>query len=220
MEMSFLDVRSPEDPRWPQLNEAALLYAYAVAEQDRAPWCLFTCWRHEFPIADNWGHLGFRSSHVLREALLLKRLMSNDAVLRDEFVAAKQKARADAVWDPSDPALPPETCPYCGQYRQQRPGCLLDGHAACIVTDDFKRRVAAVLRSSPTMTYAVVAEMLGVTSGVVTSWWGSVVGNRVLIPVKRERAKPGAITSRKRSAAAAKTPRREPRARGRRPQSP
>lgn len=161
--------------------------------------------------------------------------MSNDAVLREEFVAAKQQARANAVWDPSDPALPPETCPYCGQYRQQRPGCLLDGHAACIVTDDFKRRVAAVLRSSPTMTYAVVAEMLGVTSGVVTSWWGSVVGNRVLIPVKRERvapmppactegqnqAKPRAITSRKSTAAAAaKTPRREPRARGRRPQSP
>ena len=172
--------------------------------------------------------------------------MSNDAVdavLRDEFVAAKQKARADAVWDPSNPALPPETCPYCGQYRQQRPGCLLDGHAACIVTDDFKRRVAAVLRSSPTMTYAVVAEMLGVTSGVVIAWWGSVVGNRVLIPVKRERAtppppactegrstrssrtvsqaKPRSITSRKRtSAAAAKTPRRERRARGRRTQSP
>jgi len=64
MEMSFLDVRSPEDPRWPQLNEAALLYAYAVAEQDRAPWCLFTCWRHEFAIDDNWGHLGWVSKHL------------------------------------------------------------------------------------------------------------------------------------------------------------
>lgn len=58
METSFLDVRS-DDPRWPQVNETALMYAYAVAEQDRDPWCLFTCWRHAFPIDDNWGHLGW-----------------------------------------------------------------------------------------------------------------------------------------------------------------
>ncbi len=63
METSFLDVCS-EDPRWPQLNEAALLYAYAVAEQDRAPWCLFTPWRHEFPLGDNWGHIGWVSQQL------------------------------------------------------------------------------------------------------------------------------------------------------------
>jgi hypothetical protein len=64
MEMSFLDVRSAEDPRWPQLNETALLYACAVAERDRDPWCLFTCWRHEFPVEDNWGHLGWVSKQL------------------------------------------------------------------------------------------------------------------------------------------------------------
>lgn len=53
--MSFLDLRSPEDPRWPQLNEAAIYYAYAAAERDRDPWCLLTVWRPEFPSLDNWG---------------------------------------------------------------------------------------------------------------------------------------------------------------------
>lgn len=66
MQTSFLDVRSVHDPRWPQLNEAALLYAYAVAERDRDPWCLFTCWRSEFPIEDNWGHLGWVTSQLPR----------------------------------------------------------------------------------------------------------------------------------------------------------
>lgn len=63
METSFLDVRS-EDPRWPLLHETALLYAYAIAEQDRDPWCLFTPWRPEFPIEDNWGHVEWVSKQL------------------------------------------------------------------------------------------------------------------------------------------------------------
>jgi hypothetical protein len=63
MDTFLLDVRST-DPRWPQLNETALQYAYAVAEQDRAPWCLFTSWRHEpeFSAEDNWGYVGWVSN--------------------------------------------------------------------------------------------------------------------------------------------------------------
>jgi hypothetical protein len=64
LETSFLDLRSPDDPRWPQLNEAAILYAYAVAEPDRDPWCLFTCWRPELPVEDNWGHVGWVSKQL------------------------------------------------------------------------------------------------------------------------------------------------------------
>lgn len=113
------------------------------------------------------------------------------AELRAEFAAAKQRAREGAVWDLNDPKFPPETCAYCGQYRQARAGCVLDGHAACIVTDDFKRRVAEVLDSSPLMTYATVAEMLGVGPGTITSWRSSVVGNHgVRVPAKQERAAP------------------------------
>lgn len=55
METSFMDVRAT-DTLWPQLNESALLYAYAAVERDRDPWCLFTCWQPAFPPMDNWGH--------------------------------------------------------------------------------------------------------------------------------------------------------------------
>lgn len=64
METSFLDVRS-DDLRWPQLHETAILYAYSAVERDRDPWCLFTCWRPEFAVEDNWGHVGW----VCREQL-------------------------------------------------------------------------------------------------------------------------------------------------------
>lgn len=64
MEMSFLDVREADDRRWPQLNEAALMYAYAVAERGRDPWCLITCWRPEFPCEDNWGHHAWISKQL------------------------------------------------------------------------------------------------------------------------------------------------------------
>lgn len=123
-------------------------------------------------------------------------LMKVDAEeLRAAFAAAKQKAREGAVWDLDDPGLPPETCAYCGQYRQARAGCVLDGHAACVVTNDFKQRVAEVLESSPLMTYATVAEMLGVGPGTITSWRSSVVGNHgVRVPAKHERALPRSCT--------------------------
>lgn len=64
METSFLDVHSADDPRWPELNEAAVLYAHTVAERDRDPWCLFTSWRHEFPAVDNWGHVEWVARHL------------------------------------------------------------------------------------------------------------------------------------------------------------
>jgi len=50
-----MDVRAA-DALWPQLNESALLYAYAAVERDRDAWCLFTCWQPAFPPMDNWGH--------------------------------------------------------------------------------------------------------------------------------------------------------------------
>ena len=63
METSFMDVRAV-DARWPQLNERALLYAYAVTERDRDPWCLFTCWQPAFPAMDNWGHHAWVSASL------------------------------------------------------------------------------------------------------------------------------------------------------------
>ena len=89
--------------------------------------------------------------------------------LRDEFYAARLAASQRARWDASDPGAPPDACRYCGRHWQRRAGSRLDGHAACIVGEDFKRRVGELLRS-PAVTYAAVAEAVGVTPGVVQSW--------------------------------------------------
>jgi hypothetical protein len=88
--------------------------------------------------------------------------------LRAEFFVAKQTALYRARWA-DGPVAPSDVCCYCGRYWQQRVGSRLDGHAACIVPDDFKRRIGELLRS-PLVTYAVVAEVLGVTPGIVRSW--------------------------------------------------
>jgi hypothetical protein len=93
-----------------------------------------------------------------------------DAVaLRDEFNVARRVVAQRARWDASDPGAPPDTCRYCGRHWRRWSGSQLDGHAACIVTEDFKRHVKQVLRS-PTVTYAAVAVAIGVTPAVVRSW--------------------------------------------------
>jgi hypothetical protein len=89
--------------------------------------------------------------------------------LLEEFHTAKQIVAQHARWSATD-AVPVNTCRYCGRYWQHRFGSRLDGHAACIVTEDFKRRVGEVLRSSPTVTYRSLAKTLGVTPGIVNSW--------------------------------------------------
>jgi hypothetical protein len=93
-----------------------------------------------------------------------------DAVaLRDAFHAARRSVSQQARWDASDPGAPPNTCRYCGQYWRRWFGSQLDGHAACIVTEDFKQHVSSLLRS-PTVTYAAVSGVIGVTPAVVRSW--------------------------------------------------
>lgn len=62
------------------------------------------------------------------------------------------------------------TCRYCGRRWQRWAGSSLDGHAACIVTEDFKKRVKRLLVSSPAITYASLAAAIGVTPSVVRSW--------------------------------------------------
>jgi hypothetical protein len=89
---------------------------------------------------------------------------------RDEFHRARMSASQRAHWDASDPGAEPDTCRYCRRFWRRWAVSDLDGHAACIVPEYFKRRVGEILRSSPTLTYAAVAEMLGTTPGVVRSW--------------------------------------------------
>lgn len=68
----------------------------------------------------------------------------------------------------------PNTCRYCGRYWQRWAGSKLDGHAACLVTEDFKRDLVELLRSAPAITYPAVATATGVSSSVVRSWTFSI----------------------------------------------
>ena len=94
-----------------------------------------------------------------------------DAVaLRDAFRTSNMIASQRALWCSGYPGAEPNTCRYCGRHWRQWAGSKLDGHAACIVTDDFKQRLAEILRSSPGMTYQAIASAIGVTPAVVRSW--------------------------------------------------
>jgi hypothetical protein len=53
MEMSFTNVLSAGDPRWPQLHDDALRRARSVAGE-RGSWCLISRWRPDSSLEDNW----------------------------------------------------------------------------------------------------------------------------------------------------------------------
>ena len=91
------------------------------------------------------------------------------AALRDEFRYANMAASQRALWCSGYPGAEPNTCRYCGRHWRQWAGSKLDGHAACIVTEDFKQRLVALLQSS-TVTYQAIADAIGVTPSVVRSW--------------------------------------------------
>ena len=74
-----------------------------------------------------------------------------------------------ALWCEGYPGAEPNTCRYCGRHWRQWAGSKLDGHAACIVTEDFKQRLVDLLRS-PMVTYQAISNAIGVTPAVVRSW--------------------------------------------------
>lgn len=90
--------------------------------------------------------------------------------LRDEFRYANMTVSQRALWCEGYPGAEPNTCRYCGKHWRQWAGSKLDGHAACIVPDDFKKRLIVLLRSSPEVTYGAIADAIGVTIAVVRSW--------------------------------------------------
>lgn len=96
--------------------------------------------------------------------------MFDAAALREAYRLSNLVASQRARWCADDPGAEPNTCRYCGRYWRRWLGSTLDGHAACVVTADFKQRLAALLRSSPRMTYAVIAGAIGVSPSVVRSW--------------------------------------------------
>lgn len=89
--------------------------------------------------------------------------------LRDAFHTANMIVSQRALWCSGYPGATPNTCRYCGRHWRQWAGSKLDGHAACIVTEDFKQRLIGLLRS-PNVTYTAIANAIGVTPSVVRSW--------------------------------------------------
>ena len=88
--------------------------------------------------------------------------------LLDEFRLSNLMARSTRVVGPTIPEQL-DVCSYCGRRWRRWANSKLDGHAACIVTEDFKQRVREILRS-PAITYANVADAIGVTPSVVRAW--------------------------------------------------
>ena len=65
---------------------------------------------------------------------------------------------------------PPTTCRYCGKYWRYWQGSKLEGHAQCMVSDEFKRYMS-VLLGSPHVTYQIIADALGVSVSTVRAWF-------------------------------------------------
>lgn len=96
--------------------------------------------------------------------------MTFDALkLRDAYRFSNMSASQRALWCSGYPGAEPNTCRYCGKHWRQWAGSKLDGHAACIVTEDFKQQLVDLLRS-PNVTYKAIAAAIGVTPAVVRSW--------------------------------------------------
>ena len=91
-------------------------------------------------------------------------MIVTQAELRDRFHSAKRIGK----WCADHPDYP-DLCRYCGKYWRQWAGSKLDGHAKCIVDDEFKRWLRELLRD-PAMTYGRIADAIGVTAVVVRSW--------------------------------------------------
>jgi hypothetical protein len=115
--------------------------------------CAFQAWEHQL-------------SGIAQGAGAAVLTFDADA-LRDDFQAARRIVLQRALWDAPD--TPTNTCRYCGKHWRRWTGSKLDGHAACVVTEDFKRHVGELLRS-PTVTYSMIAETIGLTRAIVRSW--------------------------------------------------
>lgn len=63
-----------------------------------------------------------------------------------------------------------DICRYCAGPWQRWEQSKLDGHAACIVTDEFRIFLARKLRDNPGITFATMAATLEVSRSVVRSW--------------------------------------------------
>lgn len=83
--------------------------------------------------------------------------------IAEEFALAREAANHAALYTTA--AVPPNTCRYCGAYWHPFNGSALDGHAKCLISTEFQRRLALV--PGPQLK---LAAQLGVTLSVLRAW--------------------------------------------------
>ena len=112
METSFVDVRAADDPRWPQLNEAALRLAHGITGE-HGSWCLISRWRDDSSLDENWDQhrRALPISHSQRVEMTEGRTEVRTTIA---FRIAKllEVSLHDVI---QGIALPKPTCPHCGK---------------------------------------------------------------------------------------------------------
>lgn len=67
-------------------------------------------------------------------------------------------------------------CRYCGLFRRYVARSTLDGHAQCVISTEFKRRLVGEMVKDARLTYTSVAKSLGVTQKTIREWFRAVRG--------------------------------------------
>ena len=83
---------------------------------------------------------------------------------------ASARAAASAAAQFSAGEAPPRTCRYCGRFWTWQGASNNDGHAACLVTESFRRALEELWRSSPTMNMQALASMCGTSKATINAW--------------------------------------------------
>lgn len=95
-----------------------------------------------------------------RDKLSLENLP--DAYAAAQFIASELAIHRDTP--------PRNTCRYCDGFWRPFTGTRFGGHVQCVVDEEFKIKLAALL-DSPHVNVRTVAAMLDVTPAVVRAWW-------------------------------------------------
>lgn len=96
--------------------------------------------------------------------------MTDDAVIEQISVAFRD-ARATALERAPIPPAGENVCRYCGAYWRRWDRSILDGHAQCIVTPEFRAWLRVILNDHPRVSYRDVAAKLGVSATTVSAWY-------------------------------------------------
>ncbi len=84
------------------------------------------------------------------------------------FAAARTTASGAARFAPGK--APAHTCRYCGEFWSYYGASNNDGHAVCIVPEEFRRAVEKMWRYSPTLNMQTIAGVCGVSKKTINAW--------------------------------------------------